>query len=206
MCAIDPRFGGLQPRIDVSSPYGGFGLAVTYIDGMGLSAVQQAVALFRPVYGQMQSYQLSLSGDVIATSSALPYLGVKVTQSVRMVVATSSLYFTDHLDSPAAEVAYRTVRVAFILFDEDFRPNVARTSVVLRLSGGGGGSVESYCGLTQSAASHHTCSLTLGLQDFTTTDTSASLELTAGTVSVTSAVNLVAIPLWVSTGTGYGNC
>ena len=96
-----------------------------------------------------------------------------------------------------------------MLYDDDFRPSVAPTLAWLQLHGGNGSTVQSSCGSTQSADSYHSCTLVLREQDFTTTDLSASLVLSAGSVSHRSVVTLKAIPPWFANycdGLVYASC
>ena len=197
MCSTEARFGGLEPRVDVSMPYGGTGLPTLSLGAATLSVTQAVKSLHRPFYGQVQQYALSLHGEGLGTSSALTYGAASAASSIRVVVATPTLYFTDQLQSGAAS-RYRTARLVYVLLDDDFRPNVAATSVVLRLEGAGGDAVTASCGTTQSASSHHVCAWELGQEHFSTAERSVSLVVSAsGGVSQASTLRLAALPPWV---------
>eukprot|EP00966_Prymnesium_polylepis_P292553 6756381-Prymnesium_polylepis.1 len=198
MCSIAPRLDPLEPRIGVSSPHGTSGTASSRLGATGRTIVQQAVALYRPEYGQSLSYSLLLGGAAAASRSAPSYSSTLAAQSVQAVVATPTLYYTDQLSSSSMASRYRTIRVAYMLLDEDYRPNVDATSARLRLEGAGGSAVESSCGTTSSGSSHHTCTLLLSQQHFATVSTNASLALIAGSTSFSAPVTLSPLPPWVA--------
>ena len=119
--------------------------------------------------------------------------------SLRALLATPTLHYTDLLDSSLTAQKYRTIRVVFMLLDDDFRPNVAATAMQLLVNGLPGSAVSSSCGTSQSASSQHVCSLALNQEHFSSVDTSASLQLTTASGLFFAAVlNLAAIPSWVA--------
>ena len=181
----------------MTSPHGGVGDIASTLAVDGLAVSQQAASVFRPEYGSTQQYALVLNDRTASTRSAPAYSDVKPAVSVQAHLATPTLYFTDQLESSATAARYRTLRVAFMLLDDDYRPHVAPAATALRLEGVGTTSIEASCGTTLSANAHHTCSLQLEQAHFSTTTTSASLELIAGDTSFPMSLVLQPLPTWL---------
>eukprot|EP00966_Prymnesium_polylepis_P120468 2784000-Prymnesium_polylepis.1 len=157
MCSIESRFDPLlAPRIDVTSPpHGATDTSTSWVSNTGLGHVQGAAYLYRPGYGQAQTFALVQGDSTIATTNVASYSDSKPAQAVQAVVATPTLYFTDSLSLSADELLYRTVRIVYLLLDEDHRPNVAPIATSLKLAGTASGVAHSACGTAQTASTHH---------------------------------------------------
>ena len=126
-----------------------------------MTVVQNAGLFYRPQYEQSSAYNLILSDLTVATASAPRYSGTKAPIRLQAVLATPIVYYTDHLEPSSTASRYRTIRIVYMLLDEDHRPNVALTSTRLRLDGHGFNAIESPCGTSLSTNRFHSCALVL---------------------------------------------
>ncbi|KAL3920992.1 MAG: hypothetical protein SGPRY_005055, partial [Prymnesium sp.] len=125
------------------------------------------------------------------------------------VVATRNIFFTDQLGSSSSEGYYRTIRVVYMLLDDEYRANVAPTPVQLSVIGLGPTSMDATCGTTRSSARQHTCSVALGLEHFKSEERTASVVLTTGSTSISRSITLAALPVWATdycSGLVYASC
>jgi hypothetical protein len=190
----------LQPYIEIdassNSPYGVSSLPILHRSAGALSLEQSIGELYRPKYKESAEYRLMVNGETLHTQSLLQYTTLKAPTTVRGVLATPELYFTDRLATSVHETNYRTARVVYMLLDEDYRPNVQSTSFTLSVSGV---TNTNGCVSTESML-QHTCSLQLSTDDFPLEDENRTLSLQAGGLLFNDSIVLKARPAWSSSG------
>ena len=128
--------------------------------------------LYRPRHGDSANVTLKINGESLGSAVVPAYTTLKPAATVRGVLATPTMQYTDRLASESDARSFRTARVVFMLYDEDHRPRVASTSLTLILSGIATRSTT--CAPTRSSDLHHTCSLELLKADFPPADAHAT--------------------------------
>ncbi|KAL1524168.1 hypothetical protein AB1Y20_019077 [Prymnesium parvum] len=195
-CPIGPRLGSLLPLVAASSPYGASGDATSNLSSTAFELYQPTAPLYRPRYGDSTAFSLLLGGAVAATAS-YANSELKPATSMRAVVVTPTLSYSDQLGTSADESNQRTLRVSYMLLDEDFRPNVLPVTAQLRLDSSAGGSLRTTCSTTQSSDLQHVCSLQLERDNFSVDFQNVTMTLLVGSIAYTAEVVLSPLPSWV---------
>lgn len=141
---------------------------------------------------------MKINGETLKSASLPSDTTLKPGVAVRGVLATESLQYTDRLASGARD--YRTARVVFMVYDEDYRPHVESSSFTMAISDV---ATWSNCGSTKPWDTWHSCSLELQQSDFPSMSANATLTLTggaSGSLVFQSSIVLSAIPSWSSDG------
>lgn len=176
-------------------PFGADNKATSRIQDDAFELAQPISTLYRPEFGQQPQFTVVLGGATAAILPGIGYESVGAVTSLRAVLATPRVYMTDRIESASS---FRTLRMVYMLLDEDYRPHVASVRPRLRISFDESDITEVTCNATKPSAAHHTCSLSLDQGFFSENSRNGSVSLILDSFTHTESFQLQSTPPWTA--------